>query len=311
MNKALVIGGNGFIGSHLVDGLVDHNWEVTVFDLIARQDDGAIPGYQFIQGDPGNPALSIETVIEKTGADVVFHLAWSSIHESSLQNPAEDLVTNVTPSIRIIETCTKFAKKLIFLSSGGTVYGPTNEKNIPETHPLNPISPYGIGKLTVEKYLEMYHYLHGLDYAVLRPSAPFGPRQDHLKRQGAVAVFLYKVSQGSPVTIWGDGNNIRDFFYITDLIDAIILCADQPLQNKRIFNVGGTEGISLNRLLSQVESVTGKKAIKDLQPARPFDPTRIVLDTTCIRRELGWEPKVSFPEGVQKTWNWLSSKLSK
>ncbi len=261
MSKALVIGGNGFIGSHLVDALVNLEWDVTVFDLHDRQYDSAPQRVNFIQGDLSNSASSIETIMEKTAIDVVFHLAWSSIHETSLQNPTADLVTNLTPSISIIDACTKLDKKLIFLSSGGAIYGPTTQKHIPETHPLNPISPYGIGKLAVEKYLEMYHYLHGLNYAVVRPSVPFGPRQDYLKRQGAVAVFLYRVSQELPVTIWGDGNNIRDYFYVTDLIDAIIRCADHNLQKNRIFNVGGSEGITLNQLLAQVETIAGKKAI--------------------------------------------------
>ena len=310
MNKALVIGGNGFIGSHLVDSLVNRGWGVTVFDLYRRRYDSVPQGVNFIQGDLGVSTTNIEAILEKTAADVVFHLAWNSIHETSLQNPTNDLVSNLTPTINIVQACTELGKKLIFLSSGGAIYGITDEKYIPETHPLNPLSPYGIGKLAVEKYLEMYRYLHGLDYAVLRPSVPFGPRQDYLKRQGAAAVFLYRVSQGLPVTIWGDGNNIRDFFYISDLINAILKCADYNLQNHRIFNVGGSEGITLNQLLIQVENVTGKKAIPEYQPARPFDPPQIVLDTTRIREEMGWKPEVTFSEGVQKTWNWIAHTIS-
>jgi UDP-glucose 4-epimerase len=311
MTKALVIGGNGFIGSHLVDALVNLGWEVVVFDLYSRRYDSASERVNFIQGDLSNSASNIENIIEKMAVDVVFHLAWGSIHETSLQNPAADLVTNLTPSISIIQACTKFSKKLIFLSSGGAVYGLTNQKYISETHALNPISPYGIGKLAVEKYLEMYHHLHGLNYAIVRPSVPFGPRQDYLKRQGAAAVFLYRVSQELPVTIWGDGNNIRDFFYITDLIDAIIRCTDHDLQNNRIFNVGGSEGITLNQLLAQVETIVGKKAIIDFQPARQFDPPQVILDTTLIRSELGWIPQVSFYEGMLKTWNWISKTITK
>lgn len=309
MNKALVIGGNGFIGSHLVDALLNLEWDVTVFDLNSRQYDSPPRRVNFIQGDLGNSITGIETIIEKSAADVVFHLAWNSIHETSLQDPVNDLVTNLTHSIRIIHACSQSAKKIIFLSSGGAIYGPTDQKTISETHPVNPISPYGIGKLAVEKYLEMYHYLHGLNYAVVRPSVPFGPRQDYLKRQGAVAVFLYRVSQGLPVTIWGDGNNIRDYFYITDLIDAIIGCAKHDLHTNRIFNVGGSEGITLNQLLARVETVVGKKAVVDHQPARQFDPLQVVLDTQLIRNELGWMPQISFSEGMKKTWNWISNTI--
>lgn len=311
MSKALVIGGNGFIGSHLVDALANLEWEVTVFDLNGRLYEFAPRGVNYIQGDTNNSASKLERIIEKTVPDVVFHLAWNSINETSLQNPTSDLVTNVAPSINIIDACTRFSIKIIFLSSGGAIYGPTKLEYTPETHPLNPITPYGIGKLAVEKYLEMYHYLRGLNYAVIRPSVPFGPRQDYLKRQGAVAVFLYRVSQGLPVTIWGDGNIIRDYFYVTNLIDAIIQCAGHNLQKFRIFNVGGSEGITLNQLLAHVETITGKKAIIDFQPVRQFDPPQIMLDTALIRKELGWTPKISFSEGIRMTWKWISKTLSK
>ena len=311
MSKALVFGGNGFIGSHLVDALVNLDWDVTVFDLNGRRYDSVSPTVDFIQGDLNNSIFNVEALIEKMSADIVFHLAWSTIHETSFQNPITDLVTNLTPSINIMQACAKLSRKLIFLSSGGAVYGSTKQKYISETHPVNPISPYGIGKLAVEKYLEMYHYLYGLNYAVVRPSVPFGPRQDYLKRQGAVTVFLYRVSQELPVTIWGDGNSTRDYFYITDLVDAILRCAQDNLQDHRIFNVGGGEGITLNQLLAQVETTVGKKAIIDFQPARHFDPTRIILDTTLIRNEMNWKPQISFSEGMQKTWNWISNIISK
>jgi len=311
MNKALVIGGNGFIGSHLVDALVNLEWEVTIFDLHSRRYDSTSQRVNFIQGDLGKSDPAIGSIIEKTGVDVVFHLAWSSIHEISLQNPKIDLITNLTPSINIIQACTQLAKKLIFLSSGGAIYGPTKKNYIPETHPLNPISPYGIGKIAVEKYMGMYHHLYGLNYAVIRPSVPFGPRQDYLKRQGAVSVFLYRVSQELPVTIWGDGNSIRDYFYVADLIDAIIRCADHDLQNNRIFNVGGSEGITLKQLLAQVETVVGKKAIVEFQPARQFDPPQVILDTTLIHDEMGWRPQISLSEGMWRTWDWIMRTFPK
>ena len=272
MHKALVIGGNGFIGSHLVDALVEREWAVTVFDLQDRRYDSTSKGVNFIQGNLINSTSRIGTIIEKAEAQVVFHLAWSSIHETSLLDPTADLVTNLTPSISIIEACKRSGGKIIFLSSGGAIYGPTNRTTIPETHPLNPISPYGIGKLAVEKYLEMYHYLHGLNYAVVRPSTPFGPRQDYLKRQGAVAVFLYRISQGLPVTIWGDGSNVRDFFYISDLIDAILRCADHELQNKRVFNVGGSKGVTLNRTRSTGRIGGGQEGDHRFSTCEAFRP---------------------------------------
>lgn len=311
MRQALVIGGNGFIGSHLVDSLLHNQWHVTVFDKSGRQFDNIPKSVNFIQGDLDHPTLVPEILSNITAIDVVFHLAWNSINESSLQNPTVDLVSNLVPSIKIIEFCSKNKIKLLFLSSGGAVYGSAKAKRISESFPLNPVSPYGINKLAVEKYLHMYHYLYGLDYITIRPSVPFGPRQDFLRRQGAVAVFLYRVAQSLPVTIWGDGNTVRDYFYIADLVNAMIKCIDHNALENRIFNVGGSKGISLNQLLEKTEKIVGKKAVVDFQPPRPFDPPQVILDTTLIRKETGWVSQTTFDEGLQRTWNWIFNTVHK
>jgi UDP-glucose 4-epimerase len=303
--KALVTGGNGFIGSHLVDDLVQRGWEVVVLDLSERRYDPIPSRARFIPGSLNDTGRVIDALI---GVDVVFHLSWSTIHEISNQDPAADVTTNLVPTIHLLEAC-RHAEvgRVVFTSSGGTVYGPAIEWPITETHPLNPINGYGVTKLAVEKYLQMFKHLYGLDYVVLRPSVPYGPRQNPLARQGAVAVFLNRVARGLPVTIFGDGSNTRDFFYVSDLVDALIAGAERKLYEHRIFNLGGVEEVSLIQLLKLIENVVGKTARVQYAPARQFDAQRIVLNTGLARQELGWHAKVSLADGLAKTWTWMST----
>jgi UDP-glucose 4-epimerase len=302
--RALVTGGNGFIGSHLVDQLVKRDWNVVVLDLNERRYDSLPSQVHFIKGDLNQDYLVREAV---TGVDIVFHLTWTTIHEVANQDPAADVTANLIPTIHLLEACRNAeVRRVIFTSSGGTVYGPAQVWPIPESHPLNPINSYGITKLATEKYLCMFRHLYGLDYAIFRPSVPYGPRQNPLARQGAVAVFLYRVARDLPVTIWGDGSVTRDYFYVSDLADALIAGAENELREQRIFNIGGKEEVSLIELLRRVEEVVGKRARVEFAPARGFDAPRIVLDTRLARQELGWKPAVSLADGLVATWKWMS-----
>jgi len=305
--KALVIGGNGFVGSHLVDLLIDIGWDVVVLDINERRFDTLPQGVRFIRGDYGYPYLIMEALV---GVDIVFHLAWATIHETANQNPLDDIHANLIPSIRLIENC-KLAgvSKIVFLSSGGTIYGPPERLPIPEVHQQTPINVYGIMKLTVEKYLQMTKHLFDLEYVVLRPSVPYGPRQNPLGRQGSVAIFQYRVAHGLPITIWGDGQTSRDYFYISDLTDALVISAECKLNQHRIFNIGGTEEVSLLRIIELIEEIVGNKAIVKYHSARRFDVSKIVLDTRLARRELGWQPKVPLTKGLVETWRWMSSTI--
>ena len=304
MKKALVIGGNGFIGSHLVDALLQQEWGVTILDLQERRYEPMPLSAYFIQGDLSQSYLVRQAL---AGVDIVFHLAWATIHEVSNRDPAADIHANLILSLHLLEACRESGvHRIVFVSSGGTVYGLPEELPILETHPQNPINAYGITKVAVEKYLHMFQHLHNLDYAVLRPSVPYGPRQNPLGRQGAVAVFLYRVAQGLPITIWGDGSVTRDYFHVSDLVDALIAASEKDLSTYRTFNVGGGEELSLSGLLQLVEETVGKKAVVDYQPGRDFDAPRILLDTRRAKRELNWQPKVSLVDGLAQTWEWMS-----
>ena len=310
MSRALVVGGNGFIGAHLVQKLVETGWDVTVLHKYEQPRYSKMPvPVRFLRGDLTQESLLAEAV---AGQDVVFHLLWTTtaIHEVANRDPAADVQANLLPTIHLIEACRAAGVgRLLFTSSGGTVYGRTQVAPIPEDHPNNPVNAYGVSKLAVEKYLQMFHHLHDLDFAIFRPSVPYGPYQNPLARQGAVAVFLYRVAKGLPLTIWGDGSVTRDYFYISDLVDALILGSQQALNEQRIFNLGGAEEVSLNHLIDLVEETVGQKAIVEYQPARDFDAPRVLLDTNRAQTVLGWQPKVLMKDGLAKTWEWMQATI--
>lgn len=303
--KVLVVGGNGFIGSHLVNRLVELGWDVIVFDIQECLYNTIPSCVRFIKGDLSNFDLLQDMLVNM---DIVFYLAWATLPETSNLNLVLDVNANLIPAIKLLEACRMArVKKIIFLSSGGTVYGSAQVFPILETHPENPMNSYGILKLTVEKYLGMFKHLYNMDYFILRPSVPYGPWQSPLKRQGAVAVFLYRVAHNLPITIWGDGQITRDFFYVSDLVDALIAAVGIQPSDDRIINIGGGTTISLNELVGHVESIIGKKAIVQYELGRNFDASRILLDISRAKDVLKWEPKVGLTEGLTRTWHWMST----
>jgi UDP-glucose 4-epimerase len=305
--KALVVGGNGFIGSHLVDRLIAEKWEVTVLDVYERRYEAIPDVVHFIRGSLDQEYLLREALM---GVDVVYHLAWATIHEVSNRDPAADVQTNLITSIRLIEACRQAGiRRFVFTSSGGTVYGPAQTVPITETHRQNPVTAYGISKLAVEKYLHMFRHLYGLDYVIFRPSVPYGPRQNPLAKQGAVAVFLYRVANGLPLSIWGDGQTSRDYFHVSDLVEALLSSATSELGDEPIFNIGGPEEVTLNGLVTLVEETVGKAAVVEYLPGRSFDAPRVVLDTSRAKTCLRWEPSVRLRSGLAHTWDWMSRTI--
>ena len=308
--KALVVGGNGFIGSHLVDRLVADEWDVSILHKYEQRRFGEVPKNATIyRGDLTQESLVREAL---EGVDIVFHLLWTTtaIHEVANRDPIADVQANMIPTIGLMEACVDAnIKRLVFTSSGGTVYGSAQELPILESHPSNPLNAYGVSKLAVEKYLQMFHHLHGLDYVILRPSVPYGPRQNPLGRQGAPAVFTYRVAHEEPIMIWGDGLVTRDYFFITDLIESFLLAAKRPLDNNRTFNIGGGKSITLLDLIRTIEKVVGKTAVLKFKEARDFDAPNIVLDSSRAKNILGWSPSVSLEEGIAHLWDWMAEHI--
>lgn len=308
MQHILVTGGNGFIGSHLVDALAALGHKIIILDLFPRTIDRLPDGASFIQGSLQD-LHTVRHILEDQKIEVVYHTAWANIHETALKDPLGDIQTNLVASINLLNACQDTGvKRLVYISSGGTVYGLPREIPIKEDHPTHPINAYGITKLMVEKYLYMFHHLYGLEYTILRPSVPYGPRQNPFRHQGAVAVFINKALTNEPVTIFGDGEVVRDYFYIGDLIQALIAAKDvkfDPLNTA--FNIGGTRPYTLNDLVRIIQSVLRRDIKVINEPARKFDVPYLLLDTSLAHSRLAWSPQVSLEAGIQKTAEWLQN----
>ena len=304
--RCLVLGGRGFIGSHLVDALLVRGFPVRCFDrphVVSLGDTHLTnPNFELIEGD-----LASETDVAEAleGCEVCYHLVSTTLPKSSNADPVFDIETNVLGTVRLLTHAVKTGmKKVIFVSSGGTVYGVPTETPIPEEHPTDPICSYGITKLAIEKYLGLFKQLHGLDYTVLRLANPYGERQRIHASQGAVAVFLGKVLRGEPVEIWGDGSVVRDYIHIADVVDALLAALEQT-GNEHVFNIGAGRGHSLNEVLDAIEKVTGRTADRRYLPGRAFDVPASVLSIARAKQSLGWSPKVGFEQGLGKFAAWL------
>ncbi|NJD56656.1 MAG: NAD-dependent epimerase/dehydratase family protein [Nitrospirae bacterium] len=302
--KCLVLGGGGFLGYHLCRALLDAGHEVRIFDRpnIARY---TVPSPYSIEWSEGDFVNSEDLERALTGCDIIYHLVSTTLPGSSNDNPSYDIETNVVGTIRLLDLVRgdKF-RKIVFLSSGGTVYGTPKDVPIRESHPTDPVCSYGIAKLTIEKYLFLYHYLYGLDYCIFRFANPFGERQRIEAAQGAVTVFLHNAFHGQPIEIWGDGTVIRDYIYVKDAVDVLVRAIGYA-GSHRVFNIGSGEGRSLNQVLAEIEVVLGRHVPLTRVPGRPFDVPSNVLDISLASEMLGWRPKISFREGLLRTLEWI------
>lgn len=301
--KALVLGGSGFIGSHVVDRLLLDGVDVTVMDRERERFRPPLPDVAFVQGD-----FASKDLVEKAigGMDMVFHLVSTTVPQSANDDPAFDVATNLVASVQLFQTCARQGVgKVIFLSSGGTVYGRPSRVPVAESHPTRPEASYGMTKLAIENYLDLFHRLHGLDYAVVRASNPYGPRQNPDGKQGAIAVFLGSMLREKNIVVWGDGQVIRDYFAVEDLAEGIFQAAVRPTPS-RTYNMGSGVGLSINELLDKLKATTGRASHISYQPARPVDVPAMVLDCSLAARELQWRARTPLEEGLQRMWQFVS-----
>ncbi|MBA4074310.1 MAG: NAD-dependent epimerase [Cyanobacteria bacterium PR.023] len=306
--KALVTGGNGFIGAHLVDLLRAEGHEVRVFDRYPNRFRPERPDVEYFVGELGNHHEVEEAV---RGIDWVFHLAYNTLPQTSNDDPIHDVTSNVVATIQLLNECLKEkVRKFVFVSSGGTVYGVPQTDLISEDHTNEPICSYGITKLAIEKYLHLFQRIHGLEYVVARFSNPYGELQNPNAKQGAIGVFLGHIAREQPIAIWGDGEVVRDYIYITDAVKAL-LCAAQyePKDNSspRIFNIGSGEGHSLNQIVETIRSVVGPHVTVEYTESRSVDVPINVLDIHRAKTYLNWQPEVPLIKGVEISWNWIKS----
>jgi UDP-glucose 4-epimerase len=299
----LVTGGNGFIGSGLVDRLRATGHRVRVLDQSAPRTDVDWRGVDYVTGSlankPGLPALL-------DGVELVFHLASSTVPSTSNLDPVADVESNLIGALNLCDAMIDSGKRrLVFFSSGGTVYGNPRQLPVPETHALHPISSYGVVKVAIENYLLMYEQLGSLDPLILRPSNPYGPRQSSAGLQGVVAAFLGRAAKDEGVHIWGDGEIIRDYLHVDDLIAFAVSVG---LGKKTgVVNVGSGHGHTLNQIVELVRATTGAKLPVEHAPKRDSDVAEIVLDISLAKSKFGWHPTISLPDGIRSTWQAMRS----
>lgn len=296
--NVVILGGCGFTGSYLAKSLVDRDIRVRLFDRkdVDRNRIAAFASkVEIIEGD-----LAHEAEIAKAldGMDIVVHLACTTLPASSNTDPIYDVETNVLATIRMLDWAVKLKiKRVIFASSGGTIYGPAKILPIEEEHPTEPICSYGIQKLAIEKYMALFGKLHGLDWVSLRTSNLYGKGQKADSGQGAVTAFAQAVKRGDPISLWGDGSVVRDYLHISDLVEAYLKVIEISPPS-RIYNIGTARGVSLNNLIKFIAQASGKTPSVTYSPSRPLDVPANVLDCSRAITELGWKPKLKLEVGL-------------
>ena len=315
MKKILVTGGAGFIGSHLVDRLIKEKYQVIVIDnLSSGRPENLNKKAKFYKIDILSP--KINKLFEKEKPDVVIHLAAQINLRKSVKNPKYDARVNVLGSLNIIEATRKIkGTKFIFASSGGALYFGKKKRPFKEKDQTLTLSPYGIAKLSIEKYLDFYGKVYGLDWISLRLSNVYGPRQRHDKGAGVVAIFINNLLNHKPITIFGTGKQERDFIYVEDVVEAFIKVLKRNTQNfsQRIFNAGTQNPQSIKSLLWIISQLLSPSFVPKIQyqDAQKGEVLWSCLDISLIKKTFNWKPKYSLKEGLSKTIEWYLSLYKK
>jgi len=297
MAHHLITGGSGFIGRHVVQLLASQGHTViiasrTPFTFVFPAE--LCPYISWAQLDIVN--ANWDEMLD--GVDVVHHYAWTSLPASANADPAGDLAVNVTATIRLLDAARRHRCRVVFSSSGGTVYGVT-AKEIPERSLLTPITAYGAGKASAEIYLNLYRALHWIDCRIARIANPYGVGQNTERGQGAVSAFLGKALRSEPIVIWGNGAIVRDYIHISDTAAGLVKLAQaEDLGGHCAFNIGSGVGHSLNDLISEIEWLLGCKLRVEYAPARTFDVPVNILSIERAREILGWQPLLPLSAGL-------------
>jgi len=297
--RIVVTGGAGFIGSHVVDAFVEAGHDVVVVDdLSTGRRANLNPAATFYEIDVRDPGL--RQVFAEERPDVVSHHAAQVDVRRSVADPVFDAEVNVLGSLNLLDSCRQVGvEKVIYISSGGAIYGEPVTLPCDEDHPIQPLCPYGASKYVVEQYLYMYRELYELDYTVLRYGNVYGPRQDPHGEAGVVAIFAGQMVRGETPTINGSGEQERDFVYVGDCARANLLALARG--SGRAYNLGTGEGTSINQLFELLKAATDYEGAAIHGPAKAGETFRITLDATRARQELGWQPEVSLREGLERT----------
>ena len=314
MKRVLVTGGAGFIGSHVAEAYLKRGDRVWVVDdLSSGKLSNLVPGIEFVRMDIGDPDLD-RLFADVGGSDVVNHHAAQIDVRKSVMDPAADARINIVGLLNVLQCALRHhAGRVVFVSSGGVVYGEPDVRPTPETAPKAPLSPYGVTKLSAEYYLNYYRRVHGLEYAAVRYSNVFGPRQDPHGEAGVVAIFSERLYEGRGLTIYGNGEQTRDYVFVGDVVGANLALTDAVLPSgdgidARGFNVGTGEETTVNQLAAVMMEVAGRKVEVSYAPARPGELQNSSLANTRLR-SLGWAPATSLREGLRRTYEYIAAQL--
>jgi UDP-glucose 4-epimerase len=308
--KCVVFGGGGFIGSAVVDRLLRDGHALRIFERPRVVPYRKFSAHEHVEWIPGDLLSTHDVNDAMQGVDCAIHLVSTTLPKNSNDDPIYDVQSNVVASLQMLNAMVaQKVGRVIFISSGGTVYGNPLYLPIDEKHPTNPLVSYGITKLAIEKYLQVFERMHGIKAITLRVANPYGERQRIETAQGAVGVFLHRALKGMPIEIWGDGSVTRDYIHVSDVAEAFVR-AVQYTGDKNVFNISSGAGTSLNKLLELVEATVGKSVERRYLPGRPFDVPVSVLSNALASEELLWMPTTSLQVGVARTAQWMARELA-
>jgi len=302
--KILITGGAGFIGSHVGDLLIENNYEVAVVDnLTTGKLENINPKAVFYKCDIRDS--EIFKIIETVKPQIIIHKAAQLSVRNSVEDPVNDANINIIGGLNVLEACRKLkVEKVIFASSGGVVYGEQQYFPADENHPTKPISPYGVAKLTFEKYLYYYNYTFGLKYTALRYANIYGPRQDPYGEAGVVAIFSKKLLSNEQPVINGDGKQTRDYVFVKDVAAANLAAVRSDFTGE--VNIGTGVETDVNKLFDIMKNAAGQKDLKEVHaPAKEGEQIRSVLSYKKAKEILGWEPKMELKMGLTQTYDWF------
>lgn len=311
--RILLTGGAGFIGSHIAERLLEQGHEVVIVDNLSTgskdnlspifSSDKYLGKFKFYPFSITNKEV-LEELFAAEKFDIINHHAAQVDVRKSVLDPVFDAQVNVIGSLNLLILACKYkVRKFIYASTGGALYGEAQYLPVDECHPINPKAPYGVSKYVCEKYLELYNRLYGLPFVALRYGNVYGPRQNPLGENGVNAIFIGKMLRGETPTIFGTGDQLRDYVYIDDVVEANILAMESDFSGS--FNIGTGEGISVNRIYQELQTILSFTKPAIYAPARPGEVEKIYLNSEKANSTFGWQPRVSFSEGLARTVEWF------
>lgn len=308
MSQTCIIGGAGFLGRHLVEILLARGRRISVVGRSAAPVRPLPKGVRYVSGDYGDTAFLSEVLKD---AHEVINLAYTTVPGTSFNDPVQDILSNLPPAVRFLEIASNCAlRKIVLISSGGTVYGQSLRLPMDEDHPTNPISPYGVTKLAIEKYGLLFHTVKSLPVVIVRPSNAFGEGQRPFVGQGLVATAMASIIARKELVLYGESEIMRDYLYVTDVVEGIVAVLEHGAPGS-CYNIGSGVGRSNKDILDAIGALAKASGLEPhvtVRPPRVFDVKANVLDSAKLSNETGWKATVPFREGIKRTWNWFLSQ---